>query len=69
MGGHEATAGQPRIGSDEVAIYFEGAIFGQQNMRTLAGQTTHAAGRMLEGVSECGHAGRAARRPIGGRDV
>jgi hypothetical protein len=52
-GGHEATAGiargaavvgQPRIGSDEVTIYFEGAIFGQQNMRTLADRAMHAAG-------------------------
>jgi hypothetical protein len=33
----------------EVAIYFEGAIFGQQNMRTLADRARHAAGRMIEG--------------------
>ena len=56
-GGHPATVriargsaivGQPRAGSGEVGIYFEGAIFGQENMRSLADRATHAAGRMLE---------------------
>lgn len=56
-GGHPATAeiargsavvGEPRAGAEEVEIYFEGAIFGQENMRSLAERATHAAGRMLE---------------------
>jgi hypothetical protein len=34
-----------------LTIYFEGAIYGQENMRTLADRTTHAAGRMLEGYA------------------
>jgi hypothetical protein len=42
-----AIVGEPRTGA-EVEVYFEGAIFGQQNMRTLADRATHAAGRMLE---------------------
>lgn len=55
-GGYPATAdiargsaivGEPRAGT-EVEVYFEGAIFGQENMRTLADRATHAAGRMLE---------------------
>lgn len=55
-GGYPATAdiargsaivGEPRAGA-EVEVYFEGAIFGQENMRTLADRATHAAGRMLE---------------------
>jgi hypothetical protein len=41
-----AIVGEPRAGAAEV--YFEGAIFGQENMRTLADRATHAAGRMLE---------------------
>jgi hypothetical protein len=56
-GSHRATAdivrgsaivGQPRSGSDEVTIYFEGAIYDQQNVRTLADRAKHAAGRMVE---------------------
>lgn len=56
-GGYQATAdiargsaivGEPRAGAAEVEVYFEGAIFGQENMRTLADRATHAAGRMLE---------------------
>lgn len=56
-GGYSATAdiargsaivGEPRAGGVEVEVYFEGAIFGQENMRTLADRATHAAGRMLE---------------------
>jgi hypothetical protein len=55
-GGYPATAdiargsaivGEPRAGA-EVEVYFEGAIFGQENMCTLADRATHAAGRMLE---------------------
>lgn len=42
-----AIVGEPRTGAD-VEVYFEGAIFGQENMRTLADRATHAAGRMLE---------------------
>jgi hypothetical protein len=42
-----AIVGEPRAGA-EVEVYFEGAIFGQENMRTLADRATHAAGRMLE---------------------
>jgi hypothetical protein len=58
--GHRATAdiargsaivGEPHAGADEVTIYFEGAIYGQESMRTLADRATHAAGRMLEGYA------------------
>lgn len=54
-GGHRATAnivrgsaivGQPKPGSDEVTIYFEGATF--ENVRSLADRATQAAGRMVE---------------------
>lgn len=57
VGGHRATVdiargsaivGEPRAGAEEVKIYFGGAIFGQENMRTLADRAKHAAGRMLE---------------------
>jgi len=56
-GGYSATAdiargsaivGKPRADGAEVEVYFEGAIFGQENMRTLADRATQAAGRMLE---------------------
>jgi hypothetical protein len=56
VGGYSATAGiargsaivgELRAGA-EVEVYFEGAIFGQENMRTLADRAAHAAGRMLE---------------------
>lgn len=56
-GGFQATAdiargsaivGELRAGAAEVEVYFEGAIFGQENMRTLADRATHATGRMLE---------------------
>ena len=56
-GGHRATAdiargsaivGEPRSGAEEVKPYFEGAVFGQENMRTLAERAKHAAARMLE---------------------
>jgi hypothetical protein len=42
-----AIVGESGTGA-EVEVYFEGAIFGQENMRTLADRATHAAGRMLE---------------------
>jgi hypothetical protein len=37
-----------RADTPEVEVYFEGAIFGQENMRTLADRATHAVGRMAE---------------------
>lgn len=44
-----AIVGEPRAGgAAEIEVYFEGAIFGQENMRTLADRAMHAAGRMLE---------------------
>ena len=43
-----AIVGELRSGAAEVEVYFEGAIFGQENMRTLADRAAHAAGRMLE---------------------
>jgi hypothetical protein len=43
-----AIVGEPKADAAEVEVYFEGAIFGQENMRTLADRATHAAGRMLE---------------------
>jgi hypothetical protein len=43
-----AIVGEPKPGTEEVAIYFEGAIFGQENMRSLADRAVHAAGRMVE---------------------
>ncbi len=56
-GGYSATAdiargsaivGEPGAGAEKVEVYFEGAIFGQENMRKLADRATQAAGRMLE---------------------
>lgn len=56
-GGHPATAdivrgsaivGRPRFGSEEVTVYFEGAIYDHENVRTLADRATQAAGRMIE---------------------
>jgi len=43
-----AIVGQPQPGSDKVRIYFEGAIYDQRNVRTLADRASHAAGRMVE---------------------
>ena len=43
-----AIVGQPEPSSDEVTIYFEGAIYDQHNVRTLADRAKHAAGRMIE---------------------
>lgn len=59
VGGYSATAGiargsaivgKPGAGA-EVEVHFEGAIYGQENMRTLADLATHAASRMLEGYT------------------
>jgi hypothetical protein len=56
-GRHSATAGiargsaivgLPEPGSEEVRVYFEGAIFGQSNMVTLADRAVHASGRLRE---------------------
>lgn len=46
-----AIVGEPGDRAAEVEVYFEGAIFDQENMRTLADRATHAAGRMLERYS------------------
>lgn len=43
-----AIVGQPQPGSDQVRIYFEGAIYDQLNVRALADRASHAAGRMVE---------------------
>jgi hypothetical protein len=40
--------GRPRSGSEEVMVYFEGAVYDQANVRTLADRATQAAGRMIE---------------------
>lgn len=59
VGGYPSTAdiargsaivGEPRAGA-EVEVYFEGAIYAQENMRTLADRATHASSRMLEGYT------------------
>lgn len=56
-GGHPATGGiargsaivgLPDPGSEEVRIYFEGAIFEQSGMITLADRAVHACGRLRE---------------------
>jgi len=56
-GGHPATdgivrgsaiVGLPDPGSEEVRVYFEGAIYGQSGMRTLADRAVHACGRLRE---------------------
>ncbi|MBS1845667.1 MAG: hypothetical protein JST53_14720 [Actinobacteria bacterium] len=56
-GGHPATAGIARgsailgrlvPGGEEVRIYFEGGVYGQVNMRTLADRARHAFGRLVE---------------------
>lgn len=55
--GHRATAGIVRgsaiVGRsdarrEEVRIYYEGAIHGQSEMRTLAGRAVYACGRMAD---------------------
>lgn len=43
-----AILGRPRFGSAEVTVYFEGAIYDHENVRTLADRATQAAGRMVE---------------------
>ena len=48
IAGGSAIVGQPEPLSDEVTIYFEGAIYDQHNVRTLADRAKHAAGRMIE---------------------
>lgn len=56
-GGHPATAGiargsaivgAPEPGSDEVRIYFEGGIYGQIGMETLADRAVYASGRLRQ---------------------
>lgn len=56
-GGHPATAGiargsaivgRPESGGELVRIYFEGALYGQVGMRTLADRARHAHGRFVE---------------------
>lgn len=56
-GGYRATAdiargsaivGEPRANAAAVEVYFEGAIFGRKDTRTLADRATYAARRMLE---------------------
>jgi hypothetical protein len=43
-----AIVGRPQFGSAEVTVYFEGAIYDHENVRTLADRATQAAGRMIE---------------------
>lgn len=43
-----AIVGQPKLGFDWVTIYFEGGIYGQENLGTLADRANQAAGRMIE---------------------
>lgn len=43
-----AIVGQPDAGSDRVTIYFEGAIYDHENVRTLADRANQAAGRMIQ---------------------
>ncbi len=56
-GGHPATegiargsaiVGVPEPGAEEVRIYFEGALYGQVNMVTLADRAVHAHGHLRE---------------------
>jgi hypothetical protein len=56
-GGHPATegiargsaiVGLPEPGAEEVRIYFEGALYEQSNMVTLADRAVHACGRLRE---------------------
>jgi hypothetical protein len=41
-----AIVGRPEPGADTVRVYYEGAFFGQVNMRTLADRAVHACGRL-----------------------
>jgi hypothetical protein len=43
-----AMVGQPTLGSERVTIYFEGAIYEQENVRTFADRANQAAGRMIQ---------------------
>lgn len=43
-----AIVGRPEPGSDAVRIYYEGALYGQVNMRTLADRAVHACGRLQQ---------------------
>lgn len=43
-----AIVGRPDASSERVTIYFEGAIHGQENLRTLADRANQAAGRMIQ---------------------
>jgi hypothetical protein len=56
-GGHPSTegiargsaiVGLPDPGTEEVRVYFEGAIYGQVNMGTLADRAAHAYGRLRD---------------------
>jgi hypothetical protein len=55
--GHSATAGiargsaivgRPDAGRENVRIYYEGALYGQSEMRTLADRAVFACGRMVD---------------------
>lgn len=41
-----AIVGRPERGGDHVKIYFEGALYRPENMKTLADRARHAAGRL-----------------------
>lgn len=43
-----AIVGRPEPGADAVRIYYEGALYGQVNMRTLADRAVHACGRLQQ---------------------
>jgi hypothetical protein len=43
-----AIVGRPEPGSDDVRIYYEGALYGQVNMKTLADRAVHACGRLQQ---------------------
>lgn len=43
-----AVLGRPEPGDDRVRVYFEGAVYGQMGMRTLADRARHAWGRLVE---------------------
>lgn len=46
-----AIVGLPEQGSEEVKIYFEGALYDQVNMVTLADRAVHACGRLRDRYS------------------
>ena len=48
IGPGSAILGRPEPGADEVRIYYEGARYGQVNMRTLAERAVHACGRLQQ---------------------